>query len=105
MYSVALKCDPETMATPILVAKGAYFVALKIREIANAHNIEIVESPPLARSIYNTTEIDSEVPAGLFVAVAQVLAYVFQVRNHRNGKGVKPKKPSGIQIPPDLRYD
>ena len=104
-YSVALKYDPETMATPILVAKGADFVALKIREIANAHNIEIVESPPLARSIYNTTEIDSEVPAGLFVAVAQVLAYVFQVRNHRNGKGVKPKKPSGIQIPPDLRYD
>ncbi|MDN3639871.1 flagellar biosynthesis protein FlhB [Simiduia curdlanivorans] len=104
-YSVALKYDPETMATPILVAKGVDFTALKIREIANAHNIEIVESPPLARSIYNTTEVDSEVPAGLFVAVAQVLAYVFQIRNYRRGKGAKPKKPSGIQIPPNLRYD
>ncbi|BFM11754.1 flagellar biosynthesis protein FlhB [Simiduia litorea] len=104
-YSVALKYDPDTMATPVLVAKGVDFTALKIREIANAHHIEVVESPPLARSIYNTTEVDSEVPAGLFVAVAQVLAYVFQIRNYRRGKGAKPKKPSGIQIPPNLRYD
>lgn len=104
-YAVALKYDPATMDTPVLVAKGADQIALKIREIAAAHNVEIVESPALARSIFNTTELDSPVPAGLFVAVAQVLAYVFQLRSHRQGQGAKPKKPGGIQIPPNLRYD
>lgn len=104
-YSVALKYDPDTMATPILVAKGADQTAMKIREIARAHNIDIMESPALTRAIYHTTEIDQEVPADLYMAVAQVLAYVFQLRNFRKGRGEKPAYPRNIQVPRDMRFD
>lgn len=103
-YSVALKYNPDTMNTPILLAKGVDLVALKIREIAVANQVEIVESPVLARSIYHTTEIEQEIPKGLYMAVAQVLAYVFQLRNFRHGKGQKPQRPRNIRVPPDLRH-
>ncbi len=104
-FSVALKYDPNTMATPILLAKGVDHAALKIREIANEHNIEIMESPVLARSIYHTTDVDQEIPAGLYMAVAQVLAYVFQLRNYRRGEGDLPTVPRNLNVPNDLRYD
>ena len=103
-FSVALKYDPESMATPIVVAKGVDHAALKIREIAKFHNIDFVEAPPLARAIYHTTEVDDEVPSGLFVAVAQVLAYVFQLREYRKGKGNRPNIPRRFDIPPDMSY-
>lgn len=101
-YSVALKYDPDMMETPVLVAKGVDLIALKIREIAVANHVEIVESPPLARSIYYTTEIEQEIPGGLYLAVAQVLAYVFQLRNFRRGQGQKPVFPRNIKVPPDM---
>jgi flagellar biosynthesis protein FlhB len=104
-FSVALKYDPNTMATPIMLAKGVDHAALKIREIANEHNIEIMESPVLARSIYHTTDVDQEIPAGLYMAVAQVLAYVFQLRNYRRGEGDIPTVPRNLNVPNDLRYD
>ncbi|WNO07898.1 flagellar biosynthesis protein FlhB [Teredinibacter sp. KSP-S5-2] len=104
-YSVALKYKPDMMDTPILVAKGVDHIALKIREVAKLNEIDFVESPALARSIYHTTEIDQEIPQGLYLAVAQVLAYVFQLRDYRKGRGEKPKYPRSPQIPPDLRYD
>lgn len=104
-YAVALKYDPATMSTPILVAKGADMIAFKIREIAQAHQVEIVSSPALARSIFHTTELDEEVPAGLYVAVAQVLAYIFQLRSYRRGRGHRPDLPGELPIPPDMRYD
>jgi len=104
-YSVALKYDPENMNTPILLAKGGDHLALKIREIAKAHDVEIIESPMLARAIFHTTEVESEVPGGLYVAVAQVLAYVFQLRNFRKGKGDKPQYPNNVTVPTDMRYD
>lgn len=104
-YAVALKYSPDSMATPILLAKGGDNIALKIREIAKAHKIEIIESPVLARAIFHTTEIDDEIPAGLYLAVAQVLAYVFQLRNHRRGRGDKPKYPRNINIPKDMYFD
>ncbi|GAB1258074.1 flagellar biosynthesis protein FlhB [Aurantivibrio plasticivorans] len=104
-YSVAIKYDPDSMDTPILLAKGVDVIAMKIREIANVNDIEIIESPQLARSIYHTTELEAEIPAGLYVAVAQVLAYVFQLRNFRRGQGQKPMYPRNITVPPDLRYD
>ena len=102
-FSVALKYDPDSMETPILLAKGVDMIALKIREIANAHHIEIIESPQLARSIYFTTEIDREIPGGLYLAVAQVLAYVFQLRNYRRGQGQKPTYPRNLKVPADLQ--
>ena len=104
-FSVALKYDPENMDTPILVAKGGDHTALKIREIANAHKIAIIRSPVLARAIFYTTEVDQEVPSDLFLAVAQVLAYVFQLRNYRKGKGDRPNYPRNINVPRDMRYD
>lgn len=104
-YAVALKYQPELMNTPILLAKGGDHVALKIREIAAAHKIEIIESPALARAIYHTTDLDAEIPSGLYMAVAQILAYVFQLRNFRKGKSEKPIYPKNIKIPKDMEFD
>lgn len=104
-YAVALKYNPESMATPILLAKGGDNIALKIREIAKAHGIEIIESPVLARAIFHTTELDTEIPAGLYLAVAQVLAYVFQLRSYRKGRGQKPKYPNNLNVPRDMYFD
>jgi flagellar biosynthesis protein FlhB len=104
-YAVALKYNPESMATPILLAKGGDNIALKIREIAKAHGIEIIESPVLARAIFHTTELDTEIPAGLYLAVAQVLAYVFQLRTYRKGRGQKPKYPNNLNVPRDMYFD
>jgi len=104
-YAVALSYDPNTMATPILLAKGGDQVAFKIREIAQAHQIDIIESPSLARAIFHTTEVEQEIPAGLYMAVAQVLAYVFQLRNYRRGRGEKPAYPRNLSVPRDMQFD
>lgn len=104
-YAVALKYDPEQGGAPILLAKGTDFVALKIREIAVAHEIQLLESPALARSIYYSTEVDAQIPAGLYMAVAQVLAYVYQIRQHRAGRGKRPKPLDDLPIPDELKRD
>lgn len=80
-YSVALKYDAATMESPKVVAKGVDLIALKIREIATKNNIPIVEDRVLARVLYSTIEIGSEVPPKLYQAVAKVLSYVYQLRN------------------------
>jgi len=100
-YAVALKYNPDTTDTPILLAKGGDLIALKIREIAKAHSVEIVEAPALARAIFYTTEIDDEIPSGLYIAVAKVLAYVFQLRNYRRGDGEIPSYPRNLSVPPE----
>ncbi len=104
-YAVALKYDPEQGGAPVLLAKGTDFVALKIREIAVAHEIQLLESPALARSIYYSTEVDAQIPAGLYLAVAQVLAYVYQIRQYRAGRGKRPKPLDDLPIPEDLKRD
>lgn len=104
-YAVALKYDPEKGSAPLLLAKGTDFIALKIREIAVQHNIQLLESPALARSIYYSTELEEEIPAGLYLAVAQVLAYVYQIRQYQAGKGKAPEPLKDLPIPPDLRRD
>ncbi len=104
-YSVALKYDPVRASAPIMLAKGADQIALKIREIAKEHDIPMLEAPPLARSIYYNTEIGDEIPEGLYIAVAQVLAYVFQMDQYMAGRGPKPKDPSDFPIPEDLKHD
>ena len=106
-YAVALQYDPEKgSSAPLLLAKGTDFMALKIREIGVEHKVKILESPALARAIYYSTEIEQEIPAGLYMAVAQVLAYVFQIRQYRAGRG-KPPEPlkKDLPIPDDLRRD
>lgn len=104
-YAIALRYDPQTMETPILVAKGIEQMALKIREIAGAHEVEIIESPALARSIYHTTKLDETIPSGLFLAVAKVLAYIYQLRQFRQGQSDKPSFPYNISVPDELKYD
>ena len=104
-YAVALKYDPENGGAPMLLAKGSDFLALKIREIGEKHNILLLESPALARSIYHSTELEQEIPAGLYLAVAQVLAYVYQIRQHQAGQGKRPDPLKDLPIPPDLRRD
>ncbi|AIC18804.1 MULTISPECIES: flagellar biosynthesis protein FlhB [Pseudomonas] len=104
-YAVALKYDAEKGGAPVLLAKGSDFLALKIREIAVANEVLLLESPALARSIYYSTELEQEIPAGLYLAVAQVLAYVYQIRQHRAGKGKRPDPLKDLPIPPDLRRD
>ena len=79
--------------------------AQKIREIALAHKVPILASPPLARAVFYSTEIDQQIPAGLYVAVAQVLAYVFQLKRFKQGKGQRPGKLPEMEIPENLRRD
>jgi flagellar biosynthesis protein FlhB len=104
-YSVALKYDQSRPGAPILVAKGVDETAMKIREIANAHNVKIFAAPPLARAIYYTTKLDQEIPEGLYLAVAQVLAYVYQLKTYKPGRSRKPVEPKEFTIPETMRYD
>ncbi|MFC6338874.1 flagellar biosynthesis protein FlhB [Pseudomonas sp. CCM 7891] len=104
-YAVALKYDSEKGGAPMLLAKGSDFMALKIREIGVANDVLLLESPELARSIFYSTELEHEIPAGLYLAVAQVLAYVYQIRLYRAGKGKRPDPLKDLPIPPDLRRD
>ncbi len=104
-YSVALKYADGGAGAPILVAKGVDQMALKIREIALAHEVPILAAPPLARAIYHNTQLDQEIPEGLYVSVAQVLAYVYQLREYRARRGAKPGAPTDYPIPDDLRHD
>ncbi|WP_061039274.1 flagellar biosynthesis protein FlhB [Vibrio coralliirubri] len=104
-FSVALRYKQNQDKAPIVVAKGVDHMAMKIREIARENDIYIVPAPPLARALYHTTELEQQIPDGLFTAVAQVLAYVFQLKQYRKRGGERPKlQDSNMPIPPDLRH-
>ncbi len=92
-YSVALKYDHDNMAAPLVLAMGKDLIALKIREIAEFHEIEIFEAPPLARALYASCKVDQEIPSHLYFAVAQVLAFVFQLRIAREQGSEMPQRP------------
>lgn len=102
-FAVALKYDPTKMGAPRLVAKGADLIAEQIKTVAKANNVVILTAPPLARSIYYHTKLFKEIPAGLYVAVAQVLAYVFHLKRYRQGMGPNPGNPPEVDVPPELR--
>ena len=95
-YAIALKYDPEGAGPPVVVAKGLDLMALKIRSIAVQHEVPLYEEPPLARAIYGSTEIGDEIPAPLFLAVAKVLAYVFQVARSEPNVWVPRPAPSPL---------
>jgi flagellar biosynthetic protein FlhB len=104
-FSVALKYDSEGSGAPKVVAKGVDEVALKIREVARHYDVPIMASPALTRSLYHTTKLGQDIPEGLYVAVAQVLAFVFQLEQYRKGRGQRPKPVSDdLPIPEELRY-
>ena len=98
-FSVALKYNVDGGGAPVVVAKGVDFMAMKIREVANAHGVMLLEAAPLARAVYFTTEIDEEIPHKLYLAVAQVLAYVFQLKTYQDGKGRRPKPLGEVEVP------
>lgn len=103
-YAVALRYDQNKMNAPRVVAKGKDLVAGQIRSVANAHNVPILSAPPLARALYYSTSLNQEVPAGLYLAVAKVLAYIFQLRD----KGRRFRRPlhmGDVPIPEEYRRD
>jgi flagellar biosynthetic protein FlhB len=101
-YAVALKYADGKMRAPQVVAKGADEVAAKIRELAKENNVPLLEAPPLARALYRHTELGDEIPEGLYTAVAEVLAYVFQLRTFKKHGGVRPDMPGELNVPPQL---
>ncbi|ASC57720.1 MULTISPECIES: flagellar biosynthesis protein FlhB [Vibrio] len=104
-FSVALRYKQNSDRAPVVVAKGTDHMAMKIREVAREHDISIVPAPPLARALYYSTELEQQIPDGLFTAVAQILAYVFQLKQYRKRGGHRPKlKDYDLPIPPDLRH-
>ncbi len=104
-FAVALQYDPEHMHAPKMVAKGADLIAMNIRQVAKEHKVPLVESPVLARAIYYHTEIDSYIPAGLYLAVARLLAYVFQLRAYHTEGGQRPQMPEDLTVPEEFRHD
>jgi len=101
-YAVALKYVEGRMSAPIVVAKGMDMVAARIREIAAEHHIPFMEAPPLARALYTHAELNTQIPEALYTAVAEVLAYVFQLRTFNAHGGMTPKKPDAIEVPAEL---
>jgi flagellar biosynthetic protein FlhB len=79
-FAVALKYDPKKMRAPLVLAKGVDLVAANIRRIAEEHRVPVFESPRLARALYRSTDLNKEIPTGLYAAVAQVLSYIFRIR-------------------------
>jgi len=104
-FSIALKYDAAVGGAPVLSAKGVDEMALHIRTIAKEHQIEIIQSPALARSLYYTAEVGDDIPEELFAAVAQVLAFIFQLNEHKKGNAKKPTPVAkDLPIPDDFRY-
>lgn len=100
-YAVALSYAAG-MQAPRVLAKGSDKVAERIRELAAEHHIPVLEAPPLARALFRHAEVGAEVPGALYDAVAQVLAWVFQVRRWRPGAGPEPRRPDSIAVPAEL---
>jgi flagellar biosynthetic protein FlhB len=105
-YAVALQYDQSGPGAPVVIAKGADLIAQQIREVGQANNVPVLSAPPLTRAIYFSTEIGDEIPSGLYIAVAQVLAFVFQLRRYNTRGGNKPYiNPEDLPIPDELKRD
>jgi flagellar biosynthetic protein FlhB len=100
-FAVALRYDDGRMGAPRVIAKGVDVLAQQIRLVAGAHRIPLVEAPPLARALYATTELGREIPAALYVAVAQVLAYVYQLKQ-ATAQGETPPAAPTPEVDPGL---
>ncbi|MEE8320243.1 MAG: flagellar biosynthesis protein FlhB [Gammaproteobacteria bacterium] len=105
-YAVALRYDQATMRAPRVVAKGVDLVAERIKQLGKQHKIIVFPAPMLARSLYYNTRIDQEIPTGLYIAVAQIMAYVFQLlESHRIQDAPIPSPPKDLPIPDELKRD
>lgn len=101
-YAVAIQYKNDSMRAPVVVAKGADAIALKIREIAAEHKVSVLESPKLARALYAHTELGDAIPEALYAAVAEVLAYVYQMRIFKKEGGLQPRQPDVLEVPDEL---
>ncbi|KOF53264.1 flagellar biosynthesis protein FlhB [Achromobacter sp. DMS1] len=101
-YAVALRYDESRNGAPRVLAKGTGLIAAKIRELANQHRVPTLEAPPLARALHEHVELGQEIPVELYTAVAEVLAWVFQLRSWRSGWGAEPVAPSNLAVPAEL---
>lgn len=101
-YAVALKYNEQGAGAPMVLAKGQDQVAAKIREIADHYEIPVLQLPPLTRAVYFSTEIGDEIPHALYMAVAQVLAYVYQMKQYKSGRGKRPGKLQDVKVPLDM---
>lgn len=101
-YAVALRYQSNSMRAPKVVAKGVHLLAARIREMAEEHRIPILEAPPLARALYHHAELESEIPEKLYTAVAEVLAYVFQLKRYNEYGGAVPQPPVDVPVPAEL---
>lgn len=102
-YAIALKYDERTMSAPRLVAKGMDQVAARICEIGDAHDIPRLEAAPLARALYRYVDLDAEIPMALYTAVAEVMAWAFQLRQSKGGSDSPPPAPSHLPVPDALQ--
>ncbi len=101
-YAVALRYEREGAGAPRVVAKGADLIALQIRTIAEASGVPVVSAPPLARALYALAELDQEIPAELYVAVAHILAYVYQLDAASSGRGEPLPPPEDLPVPEEF---
>lgn len=101
-YAVALRYQEGQGGAPIVVAKGAGLIAAQIRQLAEDNHVAMLEAPPLARALYHHVNLDQEIPAALYTAVAEVLAWVYQVRTWQPGSGTLPQAPRTLPVPPEL---
>ena len=101
-YAVALKYDEQTMSAPQVIARGTDLIALKIRDLAGTHGVPVLQSPMLARALYAHAELDQAIPATLYTAVAQVLAYVYRLKAALRGEGKMPEALVQPHVPPEL---
>lgn len=98
-FSVALKYDADRMAAPVVLAKARGEAALKIREIAREHDVPLLEAPPLARALFRHCELEQPIPAALYTAVAEVMAYVYQLDHWMKEGGLPPQAPVELPVP------
>ena len=101
-YAVAIKYDTNKAQAPFVIAKGVDDMALYIRKMATAHKLEVLEIPPLARAIYFTTQVNQQIPAPLYAAVAHVLTYILQLKAYKSGMRAKPQLPDNLPIPESM---
>ena len=101
-FAVAIRYDEGTMRAPQVISKGADLLAMKIRDVAKHHSIPVLQSPMLARALYANAELDQDIPAALYTAVAQVLAYVYRLRAALKGQGPMPVDMPQPEVPPEL---
>ena len=101
-FAVAIRYDEKTMRAPQVISKGADLLAMKIRDIAKTNSIPVLQSPMLARALYANAELDREIPASLFTAVAQVLAYIYKLKAALRGDGPMPDELQQPFVPPEL---